>query len=164
MMSVPSGDPPQGWSPPVSGVVVAGHRVASGDNEDPRFPGGTLAMQRPYFAAVGIDLAAFHPGTINLDIAPHRLVPVASRVTLRQVRWHPTEPAEDFSFFDCRIGHDSDALVAGLLYVPHPDTKPEHHQPPTVVEVLAPPIAGVAVGVRLWLVVAAGQARLDGAG
>jgi hypothetical protein len=40
--------------------VVAGHRVASGLNGNPRFPGGTLRMQAPHFARLGLDLGHFH--------------------------------------------------------------------------------------------------------
>ena len=47
----------------LEGVLVGGHRVASGPNQDPRFPGGTLAMQLPHFLRHGVDLGAFrHEG------------------------------------------------------------------------------------------------------
>lgn len=142
----------------VPGVVVTGHGVASGHNRDPRFPGGTIAMQTPHFLAAGVDLTGLHPATVNLSIAPMRLVIVAPPVSLRAVRWHPVEPAEDFTFIDCRIGHDADHLVDARIYHPHPETKPEHHQPDTVVEVLAPLLDGVAAGVEMWLAVEPAQA------
>lgn len=147
--------------PLVRGVVVRGHRVASGAKRDPRFPEGTLAMQTPHFRAAGIDITGFHGGTLNLDIAPSRIVIVDPVVTLRDVRWHPTEPPEDFSFVECRIGTDPDDLVAGLVYHPHPETKPEHYQPPTIVEVIAPWIDGAVPGAALVLAVAPGQARFS---
>jgi hypothetical protein len=128
----------------VDGVVVAGHRVASGDNADPRFPGGTIAMQIPHFLAAGIDLRPFHPATINLRIGRYRIGPDA--VTLRDVRWHPTEPAEDFSFLPCRISRRGGDGVDGLVYHPHPATKPEHHQPDDVIEILAPFLPGLTRG------------------
>jgi hypothetical protein len=145
----------------VHGVVVRGHGVASGANGDPRFPGGTLAMQQPHLAARGIDIARFFAGTINLDVAPYRIVLVEPAATLRTVRWHPTEPPEDFSFVECRAGVSPDRLVRGLVYRPHPETKPGHHQPPTIVEVLSTWIEGVAEGAELVLTVARGQARFE---
>ncbi len=145
----------------VRGVVVAGHGVASGAKGDPRFPGGTLAMQAPHFAAAGLDIARFHGGTINVDVAPHRIVLDGPVTTLRNVRWHPTEPAEDFSFVDCRIGVTPQRLVSGLVYRPDPETKPEHHQPPTIVEIVAPWIEGAAVGAELWLEVSPTQAHFE---
>ena len=36
--------------------------------------------------------------------------------------------------------------IDGLIYYPHPETKPEHHQPPTVIEILAPFIEGLSLG------------------
>ena len=42
----------------VAARIVPGHRVASGLNRNPRFPGGTLRMQAPFFLAVGFDLGA----------------------------------------------------------------------------------------------------------
>ncbi len=129
----------------INAKVVPGHRVASGANENPLFPGGTLAMQAPYFRALGLDLTPFHPGTLNVSIAPLRYQVLEPRLTFRQVKWHPTEPAEDFSFFDCRI-HFNGAICTGLIYYPHPETKPAHFQATDVLEILAPPIDGLIYG------------------
>lgn len=141
------------------GVVTTGHGVASGSNRDERFPGGTLAMQAPYFAAAGVDISSFAAGTLNIDVTPWRLVIDTPAITLRAVAWHPTEPAEDFSFVSCAVGHDPTDLVLGLVYHPHPATKPEHHQPPGVIEVLAPTIPDVGRGSVLHVAVVAGQAH-----
>ena len=54
----------------IPATIVQGHRVASGLNGNPRFPGGTLRMQLPFFAELGLDLSAFYPGTLNVSIAP----------------------------------------------------------------------------------------------
>ena len=57
---------------------VNGHGVASGiANTDPLrsaspYPQGTLAMQAPFFAALGLDLSAYWLGTLNLSVAPAR--------------------------------------------------------------------------------------------
>ena len=69
--------------------VVLGHRVASGLNQNPRFPGGTLRMQAPHFLVLGFDLGAFHLGTVNVSIAPHSYRVVKARHTFRKVKWHP---------------------------------------------------------------------------
>ena len=83
-------------------TVVEGHGVASGKSNDPRFPGGTLQMQIPFFLEFGLDLSHYHTGTLNLSIAPHRFEIISPTHTFRLVKWHPTEPAEDFSFVACR--------------------------------------------------------------
>ncbi len=125
--------------------IVRGHRVASGMNGDPRFPGGTIAMQLPHFLRLGLDVSRFHPGTLNVSIAPLHYRVLQPRLTFRDLQWHPSEPAESFSFLDCKIiiaqrTHDA------LIYLPHPETKPEHFQAPDVLELLAPWIEGLRYG------------------
>ena len=147
--------------PSVTATVMEGHRVASGLNHDPRFPGGTLAMQGPVFARLGLDLSVYHPGTLNLSIAPHRYRVVRPRLTLRQVNWHPVEPTEDFSFFDCQVMMPGQKPVLALIYHPHPETKPEHFQSPDVLEVLAPPIHGLMYGMQLALAIDPAQMMIE---
>lgn len=146
--------------PNVTATVMPGHRVASGLNHNPRFPGGTLVMQAPYFARLGLDLARYHPGTLNLSIAPHRYRVVNPRLTFRQVKWHPVEPAEDFSFFDCQLSLPGQEPVAALIYYPHPETKPEHFQAPDVLEVLSPTLLGIVYGMQVALAVDPAQMEI----
>jgi hypothetical protein len=87
----------------VGATVLPGHGVASGRSGNPRFPGGTIAMQKPFFLERGLDLSPYHPGTLNLSIAPCRYRVLRAKYTFRGVRWAETEPPEDFSFFDCRV-------------------------------------------------------------
>lgn len=137
----------------VPGRVVEGHGVASGLAGDPRFPEGTIRLQLPQFAARGVDLSRFHPGTVNVSIAPRRWELVAPDHTLRDVRWHDEAPPEDFSFVRIRfVGPDGTPHPA-MVYLPHPDTKPDHAQPDDVVEVLAPHVPGLSVGDDVVLVV-----------
>lgn len=133
----------------VQARVVQGHRVASGQNGNPLFPGGTLRMQAPFFRALGLDLSLYHGGTLNVSIAPRRYRVVAPRLTLRHVKWHPSEPPEDFSFFDIRLLGDGVDPVAGLIYFPHPETKPAHFQKPDVLELLLPFVKDLAYGLEV---------------
>lgn len=135
----------------ITARIVPGHQVASGLNANPRFPGGTLRMQAPFFRALGLDLAAYHGGTMNVSIAPCRYRVIKAPATFRQVRWHPTEPAEDFSFFDVQLMRADGPPVAGKIYYPHPDTKPEHFQQPDVLELLLPFVEGLKYGDEIQL-------------
>ena len=135
----------------VAARVVPGHGVASGLKGDPRFPGGTLRMQAPHFLALGFDLGPYHGGTINVSIAPRVYRVMKPPVTFRSVKWHPTEPAEDFSFADVRVILPGGLPIAGKIYYPHPDTKPEHFQQPDVLELLLPYIPGILTGMELTL-------------
>jgi len=137
--------------------VVPGHRVASGSNGNPRFPGGTLLMQTPHFRALGLDLTAFHRGTVNVSLAPLKYRVGQARCTFRAVKWHPDATAEDFSFFDVRLLREGAEPVAGLIYYPHPETKPEHFQRDDVLELLLPFVEGLSYGAALRLAVPAEQ-------
>jgi hypothetical protein len=151
---------PSNWTE-VSARVVRGHQVASGNNGDPRFPGGTVRMQLPHFRSLGLDLSQYYPGTLNVSIAPRQYRVLRPRVTFKAVKWHPTEPAEDFSFFDVRLLRDDAPHVDGLIYHPHPDTKPEHFQKPDVLELLFPFIEGLSVATQLRFAVPADQMVFD---
>ncbi len=135
----------------IPAVIVQGHRVASGLNGNPRFPGGTIRMQLPFFRELGLDLGSYHLGTLNVSIAPLGYRVVKPRLTFRAVKWHPTEPAEDFSFFDVVVHFDDSAHVRGLIYFPHPDTKPEHFQSSDILELLLPWTEGFEYGGKIHL-------------
>lgn len=144
----------------VSGKIIQGHGVASGQNGNPRFPGGTIQMQKPAFAARGLDLDAYFLGTINVSIYPHQCVIQQAKYTFRQVKWANDAPPEDFSFFDCRVVL-GDQRVAGLIYYPHPETKPEHFQDPATLELLTPFIKGLSYGMTIGLELDPHQIRID---
>jgi len=144
----------------VAARVVAGHGVASGRNGNPKFPGGTLRMQADHFRKQGVDLFMFHIGTVNVSIAPYAYQVLSSRHTVRQVKWHPTDPAEDFSFFDVRVLAPDCATVHGLIYYPHPDTKPTHFQHPDVLELLLPFVKSLSYGAEIQLAVRRDQLRI----
>jgi hypothetical protein len=137
------------WYP---GVVVAGHGVASGRAKQDQFPGGALALQQPHFAQRGLDISCYYRGTINVDLAPLRVELVRPLVTFPLVTWLEGYPAETFSFANAKIRSDGTEHDA-LIFYPHPKTKPEHQQPPGVVEVLAEFIPDISPGRRLdvWL-------------
>ncbi|MEE3718499.1 hypothetical protein V2H45_17295 [Tumidithrix elongata RA019] len=122
----------------VKGSVKKGHGVASGKSGDPRFPKGTIAMQKPLFAEQGLDISGYFLGTINVSIYPYRYEIEKPKYTFRDIKWAKEEPAEDFSFFDCRIILNSGEKFEGLVYYPHPETKPEHFQEPEVLEIMTP--------------------------
>jgi hypothetical protein len=86
---------------------------------------------------------------------------LAPRLTFRAVKWHPTEPAEDFSFFDVRLLRDGAPPAEGLIYYPHPDTKPTHFQPPDMLELLLPFVNGLSYGADIRLEVPTEQMLIE---
>ena len=128
----------------IPGLVVRGHGVASGQGSSP-YPQGTISMQAPFFRQRGLDLAPFVPATINVSIAPARFRIVSPAHLLPQVVWTELHRPEDFSFVNCRLTTGA-ATYAGLVYYPHPATKQRHHQDAAELELLMPPVAGLAYG------------------
>lgn len=118
-------------------------------------------MQLPYFLALGLDLRPFHPGTLNVNITPCRYRVIKARHTFDKVKWHPTEPAEDFSFFDVRAIRPGASAVEGFIYYPHPETKPEHFQQQGVLELLLPFVEGLRYGDEVRLEIPASQMAIE---
>lgn len=119
----------------VKGKVVPGHGVASGKNNDPRYPQGTLVMQKPFFKERGLDLDQFYLGTINVDISPATFSIIKGRYFLKNINWSPFIPPENFYFFDVSV-LKNDYRYEGLIYMPDPATKTDHMQNPSVLEVM----------------------------
>ena len=130
----------------IKGIVKQGYGVASGKSKDPRFPNGTIEMQKPFFRERGIDLDRYFSGTINISIAPHNYDIKKAKYTCRNIKWASGEPAEDFSFFDCRILLNTGKSFDGLIYYPHPETKPEHFQTPDTLEIISYFISNLQYG------------------
>ncbi|MEM7553775.1 MAG: hypothetical protein AAF378_06685 [Cyanobacteria bacterium P01_A01_bin.84] len=135
----------------VPGIVKKGYGVASGRGGDIRFPGGTIAMQKPCFYELGLDLEPYFSGTLNISIFPHTYLIKQAKYIFKNVKWAENEPPEDFSFFDCRIRLKDGELQPGLIYYPHPETKPEHFQPPDILEAIAFKIDGLKYGSEIIL-------------
>ena len=123
--------------------MCEGYGVASGARGD--IPGGTIRPQIPLFKERGLDLSHCFAGTLNVSIAPHSYALMKPRYVFRGLRWSPDSPAEDFSITPCVVTFEHRS-VDGYVYYPHPDTKPRHFQPPSVIEVIAPLIEGIAYG------------------
>lgn len=131
----------------VRGAVVRGHGVASGRTAGSPYPAGTIALQTPFFAARGLDLSALHPATLNVDIAPATYAIRRPRRTYPDVRWTDVHGPETFSFLACVLTRAGDPRRhRGWVYHPHPETKPMHEQPATVLEVLMPRLPDLEYG------------------
>ena len=138
--------------------LARGHGVASDLGPANPYPAGTIELQSPYFAALGLDLSACFKGTLNLSVAPLEWRLQDPDLCFEHLAWTPLHPPETFSFWQIqlrRLGsgpdclapdHSSTELVPAWIYLPDPSTKVRHFQPPMVLEVLAPPLGPVAVG------------------
>ena len=135
---------------PISGIVVEGHRVASGPSKE--YPYGSLERQKPFFKAGGLDLDRFFTGTLNISIAPLRFIIAKPAFTFRRVAWTDLHPPEDFSFSACRVRF-KEKEYEGYIYYPHPETKIRHFQDPSMIEVVSQEIPGIEYGDQVTLFV-----------
>ena len=133
----------------VLGVVQPGHRVASGAGESP-YPQGTIALQKPYFKDLGLDLANCYDATLNISTQPYHAVMRHPSITFAALEWTPLHPPETFSFSRCGLEVAGNRYL-GWVYYPHPETKQRHFQEATVLEILAPWIPTVCYGMAIAL-------------
>jgi hypothetical protein len=145
----------------VKGIVTKGYGVASGQSGNPRFPQGTIEMQKPFFCEQGLNLDEYFPGTLNLSISPYKFAIKQAKYTFKNIKWSPDDPAEDFSFFDCQIIIDADRIISGLIYYPHPETKPEHFQPPDLLEIMTTHIDDLKYGDELTIEIDSQQINIS---
>jgi CTP-dependent riboflavin kinase len=143
----------------VNGTVQAGYRVASGNTESSPYPKGTIEMQSPFFKELGLDLSAFFPGTLNINISPNEFELISPQYTFRNVHWAEGFPPEDFSFTPCQIIYQNQSFES-LVYYPHPETKIGHFQNPSIVEVIAPLIPDLKYGDRITLRINTDEIRI----
>ncbi|PWL38837.1 hypothetical protein DKG77_11385 [Flagellimonas aquimarina] len=122
--------------------VIPGYGAASGKKEDPRYPGGTILMQTPYFKRLGLDLSTYHPGTLNVDISPFSYSIRKPKFFFNQIKWTNHIPPENFYFFDIIVEYKK-VKYEGLIYMPDPKTKTEHKQSKTTLELILPKIDGI---------------------
>ena len=129
----------------VGGIVQQGHQVASGRAESSPFPAGTIELQAPLFADMGLDLSWAFMGTINVSIEPFRFRFLRSDYTFANVKWTESYPPETFSFARCALEFAGRSYSAWIYY-PHPETKISHFQPPSLIEIITQPIETIAYG------------------
>jgi hypothetical protein len=141
-------------------IVVSGHQVASGIAQDSPFFDGTIALQKPFFKALGLDLSDCFNGTLNLALSAKTIKVLHWHYQFKQVRWSELVPAENFNFLRCQLRF-GEQLVAALIYQPAAETKIAHLQAPNVVELLAPKISGLSYGAKVQLLVEPNSLRLS---
>jgi hypothetical protein len=135
----------------ISGQVVPGHGVASGKNPDSRYgERGTLGYQLPLFEQLGLPVASFYAGTINVSTHPLAPKPVSPFRRVKDLHWYPQRAPETFEFFRCLISGPG-WFEEGLIYRPLPETKIEHFDDPKGVQIIAPLLTNLSYGDKLLI-------------
>ncbi|MCB0103212.1 MAG: hypothetical protein H6635_07395 [Anaerolineales bacterium] len=125
------------------GILVQGYQVASRPSKD--YPYSALEKQKPYFKALGLDLYGFFTGTLNISIAPLSFEMTAPEFTFPLVEWTDLHPPETFSFSRCNVIFKN-KKYPGWVYYPHPETKKNHFQDRSLLEVIAHKVTGIQYG------------------
>lgn len=141
-------EPPLAW---IATQLVRGHGVASGQAPDSPYPAGSISLQRPCFAALGLDLGDCYDGTLNLSLAPLELRAERPDHCFEQLGWSDRHPPETFRFWRVQVRRGQAPPCSGWIYQPDPATKQRHQQPAQVVEVLAPFLGELAPGESIAL-------------
>ncbi|MGB5359336.1 MAG: hypothetical protein WBN27_05275 [Eudoraea sp.] len=87
-------------------------------------------------------------GTINLDISPCSYEIKKPKHFFKNIDWSDYIPPENFYFFDVTL-YDKDKTYKGLVYMPDPETKEDHIQKPTILELILPKIKDLDYGVMV---------------
>ncbi|MFD2166746.1 hypothetical protein ACFSJY_10810 [Thalassotalea euphylliae] len=129
------------------GTLTKGHQVASGRATDNPFKGSTIALQKPYFKALGVDIDWCYNGTLNIafDTAITLTKPDHH---LPSVSWFEGFPAEDFRFARCEVTYKNKCYKA-LIYQPSKETKVDHYQPENVLEFITEYIEDMPYGSKV---------------
>lgn len=125
------------------GKLVRGHQVAS--RPSAAYPYSTLEKQKPYFKERGLDLDGYFTGTLNISIRPLTFAMSAPELTFPLLEWTDLHPPETFSFSRCTVFFRGNPY-AGWVYYPHPETKRNHFQDASLIEVIAAPIPEIVYG------------------
>ncbi|MFT6796732.1 MAG: hypothetical protein ACJART_001876 [Maribacter sp.] len=134
----------------VEGKIIPGYGVASGNGQDSRYPEGTLRLQYPFFKERGLDLGNYFLGTLNVDISPFRYKIKNPSYFFEAIDWSKHIPPENFYFFNIALIFEGNRHQ-GLIYMPGPETKVDHEQLSTVLEVIAPPLKNMHTGQIIYL-------------
>lgn len=125
------------------GILSRGHQVASRPSKD--YPYSALEKQKPLFKALGLDLYGYFNGTLNISIAPLIFEMTAPEFTFPLVEWTDLHPPETFSFSRCIVVYKN-IEYPGWVYYPHPETKRNHYQNPSLLEVITKRIPEIKYG------------------
>jgi hypothetical protein len=129
----------------ISGIVVQGHQVASGSAESSPFPAGTIELQAPMFAQLGLDLSGAFMGTINVSVEPFYFRFRKPDYTFTDVKWTDSYPPETFSFAQCSLKFEG-RIYPSWIYYPHPETKMSHFHSPSLIEIITQPVENISYG------------------
>ena len=143
----------------VHGILMRGHQVASRPSKD--YPYSSLEKQKPYFKQLGLDLYGFFNGTLNISIAPLTFEMSAPEFTFPLVEWTDLHPPETFSFSRCKVMFKGKEYP-GWVYYPHPETKKNHFQNPSLIEVIAEEVAGIEYGNPIEIVLNEDEIKIRG--
>ena len=136
----------------LKGVLVKGYQVASGQSPITPYKDGSIILQKPFFEERGFCMKDLYLATLNIDIPNHEFTIIKPSYYFENLKWEKDFPSETFSIVSCTLIYKAKQYDA-YIYYPHVETKTDHIQKKTTLEVLAPFVDGISYGDSIEILV-----------
>jgi len=134
----------------LAGVLVKGYQIASGTSPVTPYKNGSIALQKPFFEKKGFCMKDLYLATLNIDISHHEFTIIQANYLFENLKWEKNFPSESFSIISCTLIYKTKQYNA-YIYYPHIETKTQHLQEKSTLEVLAPFLEDIKYGDELEL-------------
>jgi len=129
----------------LTGVLVKGYQIASGTSPITPYKNGGIALQKPFFEKRGFCMKDLYLATLNIDIPNHNFTILQANYLFENLKWEKNFPAETFSIVSCTLIYKKKHYDT-FIYYPYLETKMQHIQKESTLEILAPFIDGILYG------------------
>ena len=127
----------------LKGVLVKGYQIASGTSTITPYKDGSIKLQKPFFEERGFCMKTLYLATLNIDIPNHEFIITNPTYYFENLKWEKDFPAETFSIVSCTLKYKMKQYDA-YIYYPHVETKSDHIQKKSTLEVLSPFVDGIS--------------------
>jgi len=135
----------------LTGVLLKGYQIASGTSPITPYKDGSIKLQKPFFEERGFCMKKLYLATLNIDIPNHEFTIVKPTYHFKHLKWEEDSPPETFSIVPCTLKYKMKQYDA-FIYYPHVETKTNHIQKKSTLEILAPFIEEISYGDNIQLI------------
>jgi len=129
----------------LNGVLVKGYQIASGTSPITPYKDGSIKLQKPLFEERGFCMKDLYLATLNIDIPNHEFTIIKPSYHFENLKWEKDFPAETFSIVSCTLVYKKKQYDV-YIYYPHVETKSDHIQKKSTLEILSPFVDGITYG------------------
>ncbi len=136
----------------LKGVLIKGYQIASGTSPITPYKDGSIKLQKPFFEEKGFCMKGLHLATLNIDIPNHEFTIIKPTYHFDNLKWEKDFPAETFSIVSCTLVYKTKQYDV-YIYYPHVETKSDHIQKKSTLEILSPFIDGIKYGDKVEVLI-----------